>query len=95
MGVTALASDVHLDVDSEVFESNWFIVGCDGSFYNICENKRRAFARRFVSMDARVKPGHDELKIWVPVLRRITSCCTAPGTRDQLSRKLRSFRLLD
>jgi hypothetical protein len=25
------------------------------------KQKRRAFGRRFVSMDARVKPGHDDL----------------------------------
>jgi hypothetical protein len=28
---------------------------------NLRQRKRRAFARRFVSMDARVKPGHDDL----------------------------------
>jgi hypothetical protein len=27
----------------------------------LLNEKRRAFARRFVSMDARVKPGHDDL----------------------------------
>jgi hypothetical protein len=30
-------------------------------FFCLFKQKRRAFARRFVSMDARVKPGHDDL----------------------------------
>jgi hypothetical protein len=34
-------------------------------------------------------------KNWAPVLQRNTSCCAAPGTRDQLSRNDRSFLLSD
>jgi hypothetical protein len=36
-----------------------------------------------------------EREDWVPGLQRITSCCAAPGTRDQLSRNDLSFLDLD
>src|ERR1700722_3329193 len=47
--------------------------------------------RQRKDVDGGHEPVHDEGESPVPGLRRSTSCCVAPGKRDQLSRNDRSF----
>src|SRR5712691_1876630 len=101
MGIASLNPSYALEMTARLSlplpAEHRFLVGSGGPHPNpppqAGEGARiRVFITRMSkNVDARVKPGHDE-ENWVPVLRRTTSCCAAPGTRDQLSKKLRSFR---